>query len=270
MRPFCKKTVERTRTYEDDYIPLQRRIQLSRDNLQRVLDFDLKRGILKQYEVDQLKLYSEQPSAYAFLSTVHQIRNTNDAFNKVCDTYNFWLAACGMFDFDRTDRITGFHNVPDPGISLEWKKQFYKWSKLQHTDKTLKDAVKNLLDQNSDGSADLENYGPIGTWDTSNVRNMNNLFYERTLFDQDIGEWDTSRVTSMASMFQGAQKFNQHISLWDVSKVDNMINMFNGASSFSNLGYPLNWRVKRTIDIDYMFTGSSFDKEANWKLIFLD
>lgn len=41
--------------------------------------------------------------------------------------------------------------------------------------------------------------GNISTWDTSNVRSMNKIFYASYAFDQDISAWDVSRVTDFNS-----------------------------------------------------------------------
>ena len=46
---------------------------------------------------------------------------------------------------------------------------------------------------------------PIGSWDTSQVLNMANMFRQTfDGFNQDIGSWDTSSVTLMTYMFTRA------------------------------------------------------------------
>jgi surface protein len=35
----------------------------------------------------------------------------------------------------------------------------------------------------------------IGSWDTSNVTDMREMFHGATAFNQEIGSWDTSNVT---------------------------------------------------------------------------
>ena len=80
----------------------------------------------------------------------------------------------------------------------------------------------------------------IGSWDTSSVTNMGNMFDGARSFNQDIGDWDTSSVTDMRYMFYGAVNFNQDISNWDTSAVMDMNNMFLDAYNFNqkmcNLG----------------------------------
>ena len=55
---------------------------------------------------------------------------------------------------------------------------------------------------------------------------MSELFKDKTTFNDDISNWDTSNVTDMNHMFYRAQKFNQDISDWDTSRVINMSYMF--------------------------------------------
>ncbi len=73
----------------------------------------------------------------------------------------------------------------------------------------------------------------ISNWDVSNVQNMNSLFYSATSFDQDISNWDVSNVTDMYSMFYNATSFDQDISNWNVSSVTNMNYIFSYAEVFN-------------------------------------
>ncbi|KAG7350185.1 fibronectin domain containing protein [Nitzschia inconspicua] len=71
----------------------------------------------------------------------------------------------------------------------------------------------------------------IGSWDTSNVTNMDGMFAEVTSFNHDIGRW--ANVTDMGWMFYWAHEFNQDFGRWDVSNVEHMKAMFFGADSFN-------------------------------------
>ena len=68
-----------------------------------------------------------------------------------------------------------------------------------------------------DPAAAKAQYGPIASWDTSEITDMRGLFVHKVNF-----------------MLQGATSFNGDLSLWDVSKVSNMSFMFWGATSFTH------------------------------------
>jgi len=73
----------------------------------------------------------------------------------------------------------------------------------------------------------------ISTWDTSQVTNMAFMFEGASAFNQAVGSWDTSKVTTMYGMFYYASAFNQAVGSWDTSKVTTMYGMFYSASSFN-------------------------------------
>ncbi|WP_230453473.1 DUF285 domain-containing protein [Mycoplasma capricolum] len=74
-------------------------------------------------------------------------------------------------------------------------------------------------------------------WNTSNVTNMEYMFYGAKNFNQPIGNWNTSNVTNMEHMFDDAVSFNQDLSKWNTSKV---INKHNQNIGFVNP----NWKPK--------------------------
>ena len=79
-----------------------------------------------------------------------------------------------------------------------------------------------------------QQYGPIASWDTSEITDMHWLFCEKADFNGDISRWDVSNVVEMHCMLFGATSFNGDLSQWDVSKVTQMNNMLEGATSFTH------------------------------------
>ena len=57
-------------------------------------------------------------------------------------------------------------------------------------------------------------------WDTSKVTSMATMFIAAA-FNQPIGSWDTSQGREHDAMFYGAAAFNQAIGSWDTSQVTN-------------------------------------------------
>ena len=69
---------------------------------------------------------------------------------------------------------------------------------------------------------------PIGTWRTSSVTDMDEMFsgkvsdQEATGFNQPIENWDVSAVKTMERMFKDAAVFNQPLSAWRTSSVTSL------------------------------------------------
>ena len=89
-----------------------------------------------------------------------------------------------------------------------------------------------------DPAAAKARYGPIASWDTSGVTDMEELFSEgwtsgESDFNEDISRWDVSNVVTMRCMFFGATSFNGDLSRWNVSNVVDMHLMFYHATSFN-------------------------------------
>jgi surface protein len=111
-------------------------------------------------------------------------------------------------------------------------------------DAELRTAIKELSNGKFGGP-------PIHTWDTSKVKNMDNLFEGFSDFNEDISKWDVSNVTSMKSMFARCDEFNQPLNNWDVSNVTSMESMFDECFEFNQ---PLNkWNVSNVTSMKSMF-----------------
>ena len=107
----------------------------------------------------------------------------------------------------------------------------------------------------SDNATALSTYGQINMWNVSLMTDMEDLFKDKTTFNDDLSTWDVSNVTSMLNMFRQASSFNQDLSSWDVSNVTNMSNMFYGAESFN--GDISSWNVSSVTEMEYMFRGAT-------------
>ena len=107
----------------------------------------------------------------------------------------------------------------------------------------------------------------ISTWSTSNVTNMTGMFNDATLFNQDISTWNVSSVTNMADMFAFASNFNKPLNTWNVSNVTDMNGMFSAASSFNqNIS---SWNTSSVTNMSNMFSAaSSFDQNiSSWSTL---
>jgi len=105
--------------------------------------------------------------------------------------------------------------------------------------------------------------GNIGSWDVSNVTNINRMF-EATAFNQDIGSWNVSSVTAMSQVFFNTP-FNQDIGSWNVSSVTDMLNLFFDASSFNqDIG---SWNVSSVTNMQNMLRNTSFNQDiGSWNV----
>ncbi len=102
------------------------------------------------------------------------------------------------------------------------------------------------------------------TWDTSQVTNMESVFWGATNFNEDIGDWNTSKVTSMIIMFYNAASFNQPIGRWNTSQVTTMQSMFSGATAFDQ---PIgNWDTSKVTSFERLFNhAANFNQPiGNW------
>ncbi len=103
--------------------------------------------------------------------------------------------------------------------------------------------------------------GNISNWNTSNVTDMEWMFFNAKSFNQYIGKWDTSKVTSMEGMFDYAESFNQAIN-FDTSNVVKMSYMFCNARSFNQ---ELNFNTSKVTNMDYMFYNTiEFNQPLNF------
>ena len=126
------------------------------------------------------------------------------------------------------------------------------------TDKTINDAVKLWFSNKANAE---KKYGKIKCWDVSKVTDIDDLFYDRDSFDEDLTCWDTSNIKSMYSVFGEAVKFNGDISTWNVQSVTDMSYMFLWAESFNSK--ISKWNVNNVQYMDNMFAGTPFNLDIS-------
>jgi surface protein len=72
--------------------------------------------------------------------------------------------------------------------------------------------------------------GHVRAWNTSQKTDMQQLFREKHVFNDDIIRWDTSKVTTIEEMFHYALAL---LTRWDTSKVTTMEKMFHYTHAFN-------------------------------------
>ena len=143
-----------------------------------------------------------------------------------------------------------------PKTRDELKQLVYKLIKERGNDADLNDIdTSQITDMNEIFYQSSKFNGDISQWDVSNVKDMSYMFGE-SKFNGDISEWDVSNVESMNGMFEDS-KFNRNISEWDVSYVQDMASMF----AYSEFNGDLSkWDVSNIVDIRHMFDKSPLEK----------
>ena len=125
--------------------------------------------------------------------------------------------------------------------------------------------------------SDRINDPDISTWDVSTITNMDSMFANATVFNQNLSSWDTSNVTNMDTMFGSTNAsytsiFNNGEAAgestapltWNTSKVTTMSTMFRDNAAFNqDIG---SWDTSNVTDMSIMFLGASkFNQDlSNW------
>lgn len=79
----------------------------------------------------------------------------------------------------------------------------------------------------------------ISGWNTSNLRNVVNMFAYNTKFNQDISGWNTQSLRKIDLMMRNNTAFNQDLSGWDVSNVTSgKDNVGQGATNWPRERWP--------------------------------
>jgi len=91
----------------------------------------------------------------------------------------------------------------------------------------------------------------IGNWDTATVTTMQEMFFGCSVFNQDIGDWNTSAVTNMQGLFFNCSVFNQNVGSWNTAEATRMQSMFAGCSVFNQ--DISGWNTTKVINMGGMF-----------------
>jgi surface protein len=113
-----------------------------------------------------------------------------------------------------------------------------------------------------EGAGSITTVPNMGSWVTSNVTDMREMFKDATSFNEDVNGWDTSNVNNMCYMFQNAAFFNQDLNNWLTTNVTLMWGMFYKATAFNgNIG---NWNTSGVTDMNWMFSeAESFNQDIS-------
>ena len=221
---------------------------------------------------------------------IAELREIDIRFREMLRSEDFWKWQCQLRNYDREDRLFPTADAdqywtpaPPPGMAKvayrgSWRAHYEWWCTRAFSNDKLRYVAEKLLIYiaqetpsedwaaagflSDDPDYIVTPYGPIKSWDVSQVTDMTELFVEQVgvnaaaAFEGDLSLWDVSNVTSMRDMFRGCQSFNCDLSNWDVSSVTNMSSMFSGASSFKCLGL-FQWDVSNVTDMRNMFAYST-------------
>ena len=227
---------------------------------------------------------------------IAELRLLDVRFREMLRSEEFWKWQCQLRNYDREDRLFPTADAaqywtpaPPPGMAKvayrgSWRAHYEWWCTRAFSNETLKDVARKLLLYTAtrnpseawvragflSGHPDYitTNYGPIKSWDVSQVTDMTELFVDedglnlQDSFRGDLSLWDVSNVTSMQRMFADCKQFNGNLSKWDTSSVTDMGGMFDHCETFNaNLS---TWNVSKVTDMTAMFLGcASFNDDLS-------
>ena len=95
----------------------------------------------------------------------------------------------------------------------------------------------------------------LSGWKTSNVKNINHMFYDCTNLESlDLSGWDTSNVEDMRWIFCVCESLKSiDMSGWKTSNVKNMSSMFYDCSCLKSLDLS-DWDISNVEDMSDIFT----------------
>lgn len=114
------------------------------------------------------------------------------------------------------------------------------------------------LDSTLQGANKVTTGGDLNLWDTSNITNMQFMFYDCTsLIELDLSNWNTNNLSNTRGMFHNCESLTTlNLSNWDMSNVVNTATMFNNCSSLTTLDLS-SFDTRNVTDMSNMFSGCS-------------
>ena len=121
--------------------------------------------------------------AYPYAKDAMKYCEVNQQSATLCKYEEFWTLMCHEWKFGDpgSDKLGPWHRTKfnqtlgESADTLGWWKMWFRYcAQLVHDNHTLRQSVREIGD---DGSVPHPKYGPIHTWDTSQVTNMDDLFY---------------------------------------------------------------------------------------------
>ena len=99
-----------------------------------------------------------------------------------------------------------------------------------------------------------ENLTNINKIDTSNMKNMEGMFYGCTLISDEVENFNVTNSKNIASMFTSCNFSTNSLDLsnWNTSNICNMNELFKGCSGLTSLNLS-GWGTSNVYDMNYMF-----------------
>ena len=121
--------------------------------------------------------------------------------------------------------------------------------------------MSNMFHSDDNEQIYLSDISLINKWDTSNVTDMSNLFYNCSLLKdiKFISNWDTSNLTNISNLFYNCINLTSidDISKWNLEKVENMSNLFYNCKNIISLPDISSWNTKSVKDMRSIFCNCS-------------
>ena len=118
-----------------------------------------------------------------------------------------------------------------------------------------------MFQSNENEPINLSEISSIIDWDTSNVTDISNLFYNCSLLKsvQGLSNFNTSNITNISNLFYNCINLTSidDISKWNVDKVTNMSNLFFNCKNIISLPDISTWNTKNVKDMRGLFCNCS-------------